>query len=82
MTSSAILRRIELLEHAVTTPRRPKLLLCWTKKLADKIQHALGPEYIPVTVTCKDEDAFEAMIRENPVESERLDKLLAGIPPD
>jgi hypothetical protein len=82
VTSSAILRRIELLEREVATPRKPKLLLCWTKKLVDKIQQALGPSYILVTVTCKDEDAFEAMIRESPVESERLDKLLAGIPPD
>jgi hypothetical protein len=82
MTSSAILRRIELLEREVSTPRKPKLVLCWTKKLAARIQHALGPTYTLVTITCKDEDAFEAMIRESPVESERLDRLLAGIPPE
>jgi hypothetical protein len=82
MTSTAILRRIEFLERAVSTPVKTRLVLCWTSQLAEKIQAALGPAYVPVTVPCKDEDAFEAMMRENPVESDRLDKLLAGIPPD
>ena len=82
MTSSAILRRIEFLERAVATPVRTRFVLCWTSQLAEKIQKALGPGYVPVTVRCADEDAFEAMMRENPVESERLDNLLAGIPPD
>jgi hypothetical protein len=82
MSSNAILRRIELLERAVATQRHPKLVLCWTKKLAEKIQKALGPGYVPVTLRCADEDAFEAMIRENPEISERLDNLLAGIPPE
>ena len=82
MTSNAILRRIELLERAVATQRHPKLVLCWTKSLADRIQRALGPGYVPVTIRCADEDAFEAVMRESPDESERLDKLLAGIPPE
>jgi hypothetical protein len=86
MTSSALVRRIELLEHAVTAQRHPKFVFCWTKKLGDRIQHALGPEYTPVTIRgitgCSNDDEIEAKIREDPVESERLDKLLAGIPPD
>jgi hypothetical protein len=86
MTSSTLLRRIELLEHAVTTPRRPKLVFCWTRKLGEKIQHALGPEYTTVTIRgvtgCSNDDELEAKIREDPVEAERLDRLLAGIPPE
>jgi hypothetical protein len=87
MTSSALIRRIELLEHAVTTPRRPKLVFCWTRKLGERIQHALGLEYIPVSIRgiggVTDDDELEKMIRQdNPAESERLDRLLQGIPPD
>jgi hypothetical protein len=74
------------LEHAVNTPRQPKLIFCWTKKLGERIQHALGAQYTAVTIRgiagCADDDEVEALIREDPVESERLDKLLAGIPPD
>ena len=86
MTSSAVLRRIELLERAVATPRQPKFVFCWTKKLGDRIQHALGPAYIPVAIHgiagCADDDEVEALIRQDPAEAERLDNLLAGIPPD
>ena len=86
MTSSAILRRIEFLERAVSTPAKTRLVLCWTKKLGERIQAALGPQYIPVSIRgiagCADDDEVEALIRQNPAESERLDRLLAGIPPD
>ena len=87
MTSNGILRRIELLEHAVNTQRHPKLVFCWTKKLGERIQAALGPDYTPVNIRgiggVTDDDELEKMIRrDNPAESERLDKLLAGIPPD
>jgi hypothetical protein len=86
MTSNAILRRIELLEHAVATPRQPKLIFCWTKTLGERIQHALGPEYTAVSIHgiagCANDDEVEALVRETPSEAERLDKLLAGIPPD
>jgi hypothetical protein len=85
MTSSALVRRIELLEHAVTAQRHPKLVFCWTKKLGERIQHALGPGYTAVTIRgitgCADDDAMEALIRQDVVEAERLDRLLAGIPP-
>jgi hypothetical protein len=86
MTSSALIRRIELLERTVTTPRRPKLVFCWTKTLGERIQHALGPEYTPVSIRgiagCSNDQEIEALVRENPVEAERLDRLLQGIPPD
>jgi hypothetical protein len=86
MTSSAVLRRIELLERAVSTPMKTRFVLCWTSKLAEKIQKALGPGYIPVSIRdvtgCANDDEFEMKLREDPAESERLDNLLAGIPPD
>jgi hypothetical protein len=86
MTSNAILRRIELLEKEIASPHKPKLVFCWTRTLGDKIQHALGPQYVAVSIRgiagCANDDEVEALVRETPSESERLDKLLAGIPPD
>jgi hypothetical protein len=86
MTSSAILRRIELLEKEVASPHKPKLVFCWTKTLGERIQHALGPRYTAVSIQgiagCADDEEVEALVRKTPSESERLDKLLAGIPPD
>jgi hypothetical protein len=74
------------LEHAVSTPSKPKLVFCWTRSLGERIQQALGPQYTAVTIQggvgCANDDEVEALVRENPVEAERLDKLLAGIPPD
>jgi hypothetical protein len=86
MTSSAILRRIELLEKEVASPHKPKLVFCWTRTLGDKIQHALGPRYTAVSIQgitgCANDDEVETLVRETPSESERLDRLIAGIPPD
>jgi hypothetical protein len=86
MTSNAILRRIELLEKEIAAPHRPKLVFCWTKTLGDRVQHALGPRYTAVSIHgiagCANDDEVEALVRENPIEAERLDRLLAGIPPD
>jgi hypothetical protein len=86
VTSNAILRRIELLERAVTEQRHPKFVLCWTNKLAERIQSALGPGYTTISIRgltgCADDEAFESKLREDPAESERLNNLLAGIPPD
>ena len=85
MTSVNLLRRIELLERAVAHESRPELVFCWTRSLAERISRALGPNYEPVCITFPDNDAeaaFEAMIRENPDEAARLDRMLAGIPPD
>jgi hypothetical protein len=83
--SSAIIKRLETLEAQMATRRSPTLIFCWTKTLADRISKAL-PGYTTVSIHgitgCSDDDAVEALIREDPVESERLDKLLAGIPPD
>jgi hypothetical protein len=86
MTSSTLLRRIELLEHAVSTPNKPKLVFAWTRSLGERIQQALGPQYVAVSIHgiagCANDDEVEALVRETPSEAERLDKLLAGIPPD
>jgi hypothetical protein len=85
MTSNAILRRIEKLEQELASNRHPKLLFVWTKSLADRISKVL-PGYIPVSIHgitgCADDDAVEALVRQDAHQSERLDKLLAGIVPD
>jgi hypothetical protein len=85
MSGSAILRRIEKIEQELAANRHPKLIFVWTKKLADQISKVL-PGYIPVSIQgvtgCADDDALEAKLREDPVEAERLDRLLAGIPPE
>jgi hypothetical protein len=64
------------------TTRSPKLLFVWTKSLADRIAKVL-PGYIPVSIHgitgCSNDDEVEALVRQNPIEAQRLDKLLAGI---
>jgi hypothetical protein len=87
MTSANVLRRIELLEKAIAAQHSPKLVFVWTARLAEKISEALGPNYQCVTIRgitgCADDDEVEATIRsDNPDEAARLDRLLAGIPPE
>ena len=86
MSSNALLRRVELLERAVSTPNKRKLVFVWTRSLGERIQHALGPQYTTVSIQgiagCANDDEVEALVRETPSEAERLDRLLAGIPPD
>jgi hypothetical protein len=87
MTAVNVLRRIELLEKAIATQHSPKLVFVWTAHLAERISAALGPNYQCVTISgiagCADDDEVEAMIRrDNPDEAARLDRLLAGIPPE
>jgi hypothetical protein len=81
--SSAIIKRLEALEAQMATRRSPTLIFCWTKSLAERIGKAL-PGYTMVSIAgvtgCADDDALEAKLREDPVEAERLDRLLAGIP--
>jgi hypothetical protein len=80
---SSIEKRLATLEAELATTRSPKLIFCWTKSLAMRIGKAL-PGYITVSIHgiagCADDDAMEAKLREDPVEAERLDRLLAGIP--
>jgi hypothetical protein len=82
MTAVNVLRRIELLERAIAHKNQPELVFCWTSSLADRISEALGPNYQPVHLRFPDADAeakFEADLRrDNPAESKRLDRLLAG----
>jgi hypothetical protein len=87
MTSS-VLKRIEALEAAVTASRHPKLLFVHTKSLADRIGKVLpaGADYTLVHMRHRDDEsdeAYEASLREDsPTEAARLDRLLAGIPPE
>ena len=84
MTTS-IEKRLKAIEAQLASPRSPKLLFVWTRSLADRISKVL-PGYIPVSIrgvtNAANDDEFEALIRQDPVEAERLDRLLAGIPPD
>jgi hypothetical protein len=81
---SSIEKRLAALEAELATQRSPKLLFVWTKSLADRISKVL-PGYIPVSIHgitgCADDAEVEALIRQDPHQSERLDRLLAGIPP-
>jgi hypothetical protein len=82
---SSIEKRLAALEAELATQRSPKLIFVWTKSLADRISKAL-PGYVPVSIHgitgCADDDAVEALIRQDPHQSERLDRLLAGEIPD
>jgi hypothetical protein len=83
MTSVNMLKRIELLEQAIATQHSPKLVFVWTASLAARVGEALGPGYECVVIKgiggCADDDEIEAMIRrDDPAESARLDRLLAG----
>jgi hypothetical protein len=79
MGANAILKRLERLEQELAANRHPKLIFCWTKSLADRIGKSL-PGYTMVSIQGiagrADDDAVEALVRENPIEAERLDKLL------
>ena len=83
---SAIEKRLEAIEEQLAAYRHPKLVFCWTRQLAERIQAALGPAYTTVNIRgmtgCAGDDEFEALIRQDPIEAERLDRLLAGIPPE
>jgi hypothetical protein len=81
--ASSIEKRLAALEAELATVRSPKLVFCWTESLCDRISKALGPNYIPVSikgVAGKSGDELEAMVRSDPIENARLDRLLAGIP--
>jgi hypothetical protein len=82
---SSIEKRLAALEAELATTRTPRLLFCWTKSLADRVGKAL-PGYTTVSIRgvtdCADDDALKAKLRQDPIEAERLDRLLAGIPPE
>jgi hypothetical protein len=83
MGANVIPKRLERLEQELAANRHPKLIFCWTRSLADRISKVL-PGYTMGSIAgmtgAADDDQLEAMVRENPIESARLDRLLAGIP--
>jgi hypothetical protein len=82
--ANSIEKRLAALEAELATQRSPKLIFCWTKSLADRISKVLPHGYTTVSIHgitgCADDDAVEALIRQDKHQSERLDRLLAGIP--
>jgi hypothetical protein len=83
MGANAILKRLERLEQELAANRHPQLIFCWTKSLADRIGKAL-PGYTTVSIKgitgCSNDDEVEALLRQDKHQSQRLDRLLAGIP--
>jgi hypothetical protein len=81
--ANSIEKRLAALEAELATVRSPKLIFCWTKSLATRISKAL-PGYTMVSIQgitgCSNDDEVEALIRQDKHQSQRLDRLLAGIP--
>jgi hypothetical protein len=85
-TSRDLDKRLQALERTLLM-RQPKLIFCWTRSLATRVEKALEARgiadlYRTVVITFPNEQAelaWEASVRkDDPKEAARLDMLLEG----